>query len=63
MHDSEYFFTCSELGLIVFEIDPKGCAARDGRVQVRDKNVYSQWKVILLCKHSIHAFHFYIKLN
>jgi hypothetical protein len=29
------FFTCfSELGLIVFEIDPKGCAARDGRVQV-----------------------------
>ncbi|XP_028416675.1 uncharacterized protein LOC114540716 isoform X2 [Dendronephthya gigantea] len=29
----------SELGLIVFEIDPKGCAARDGRVQVADRIV------------------------
>lgn len=39
IHDSRYFyFLYSELGLIVFEIDPKGCAARDGRVQVRDNN-------------------------
>ncbi len=35
-----FFFTCcSELGLIVFEIDPKGCAARDGRVQVRKESM------------------------
>ena len=34
----DFFNFCSELGLIVFEIDPKGCAARDGRVQVRVEN-------------------------
>ena len=34
----DIFTSCSELGLIVFEIDPKGCAARDGRVQVSDNN-------------------------
>lgn len=36
MPDNRYSFCCSELGLIVFAIDPKGCAARDGRVQVGD---------------------------